>query len=312
MTEFRAHSAAVTSLAFHPTEFLLASGSVDRTVKFWDCERFELADSAAPLATAVSSVRFSSDGQALIAATQQALTVLGFEPAAVHDHVAVAWSAGSGGPSDLVVNEYGQLIGPQFCSSVVKTWVVDLNSLAPFNGEDPPYVPTQPPLQQQLPVQQQQQPVQQQTPVPVPVPVASAAGVALSPGAGAGGGGGGGGGGGFSSSGNTSPSAGRSTAPNSPAGHLPPPPVPEASPFEVSPAAAVAAGAAALSPLSPASANGGSHRGGGGGGGGGGGTECGGGGGFASGEGGGGGSREGGPLHFRTFLCQFEVPPFLR
>ena len=45
------HDDAITGLEFHPTEFVLATGSADRTAKWWDLETAELIDSASPETT---------------------------------------------------------------------------------------------------------------------------------------------------------------------------------------------------------------------------------------------------------------------
>lgn len=45
LKEFAEHSGAVTSVEFHPHEFLLASGSAGRSVNFWDLESFQLVSS---------------------------------------------------------------------------------------------------------------------------------------------------------------------------------------------------------------------------------------------------------------------------
>ena len=39
--EFTFHSGAITALAIHPSEFLMASASADRTLRLWDLETFE-------------------------------------------------------------------------------------------------------------------------------------------------------------------------------------------------------------------------------------------------------------------------------
>ena len=39
--EFVQHSAPISALAVHPTEFLMASASIDRTLRLWDLESFE-------------------------------------------------------------------------------------------------------------------------------------------------------------------------------------------------------------------------------------------------------------------------------
>ncbi len=48
LTEFSDHRGPVTDVEFHPHEFLLASGSLDRTVKFWELETFSLISSSVP------------------------------------------------------------------------------------------------------------------------------------------------------------------------------------------------------------------------------------------------------------------------
>lgn len=42
LQEFMEHTSAVTCVKFHPHEFLLASCGTDRTVNFWDMEKFQL------------------------------------------------------------------------------------------------------------------------------------------------------------------------------------------------------------------------------------------------------------------------------
>ena len=46
MTEFSDHNGPVHDVEFHPHEFLLASASHDRTVKFWDLENFQLVSTS--------------------------------------------------------------------------------------------------------------------------------------------------------------------------------------------------------------------------------------------------------------------------
>lgn len=41
LAELTDHEAAVLTVEFHPHEFLLASGSMDRKVRFWDLENFQ-------------------------------------------------------------------------------------------------------------------------------------------------------------------------------------------------------------------------------------------------------------------------------
>lgn len=48
--EFR-HEDAITAIEYHPSEFILATSSADRTVKWWDLETAELIDTAGPETT---------------------------------------------------------------------------------------------------------------------------------------------------------------------------------------------------------------------------------------------------------------------
>lgn len=45
LREFSDHKGSATCVEFHPHEFLLASGSADRVVHFWDLESFQLVSS---------------------------------------------------------------------------------------------------------------------------------------------------------------------------------------------------------------------------------------------------------------------------
>lgn len=53
MREFAEHTEAATTVEFHPHEFLLASGSADKTVHFWDLESFQLVSSTEPESSAI-------------------------------------------------------------------------------------------------------------------------------------------------------------------------------------------------------------------------------------------------------------------
>ena len=45
--DFR-HEDAITGVEYHPSEFILATSSADRTVKWWDLETSEMIDTAGP------------------------------------------------------------------------------------------------------------------------------------------------------------------------------------------------------------------------------------------------------------------------
>ena len=75
MHDFTAHEGDITSVDYHPSEFLLATGSTDRTVKFWDLETFDMIASTQPETTPIRSISFTPDGKALLSATQDSLKV---------------------------------------------------------------------------------------------------------------------------------------------------------------------------------------------------------------------------------------------
>lgn len=39
--EFTQHTGGISALAIHPTEFLMATASADRSLRLWDLESFE-------------------------------------------------------------------------------------------------------------------------------------------------------------------------------------------------------------------------------------------------------------------------------
>ena len=77
IAEFKDHTAGVTSIQFHPKEFLLATGSADRTAMVWDLERFEVVSTCGPESTAVRCVKFHPDGSTLFTGAQDSLRVSG-------------------------------------------------------------------------------------------------------------------------------------------------------------------------------------------------------------------------------------------
>jgi WD40 repeat protein len=80
----------IYDVEFHPHEFLLAGGSHDRTVHFWDLEKFALigADDTAVMAPATGPVRciyFHPEGDCLFSGTVDGLRVHGWEPSRTFD-----------------------------------------------------------------------------------------------------------------------------------------------------------------------------------------------------------------------------------
>ncbi|KAM7274571.1 hypothetical protein ACFE04_016437 [Oxalis oulophora] len=124
--EFKSHDGQIQCIDFHPHEFLLATGSADRTVKFWDLETFELIGSTGPETSGVRCLTFNPDGRTLLCGLHESLKVCSWEPIRCHDSVDVGWSK----LSDLNVHE-GKLLGCSYNQSCVGVWVVDISRTEP-------------------------------------------------------------------------------------------------------------------------------------------------------------------------------------
>ncbi|XP_010421149.1 PREDICTED: katanin p80 WD40 repeat-containing subunit B1 homolog isoform X4 [Camelina sativa] len=131
LTEFKSHEGQIQSLDFHPHEFLLATGSADRTVKFWDLETFELIGSGGPETAGVRCLSFNPDGKTVLCGLQESLKIFSWEPIRCHDGVDVGWSR----LSDMNVHE-GKLLGCSYNQSCVGVWVVDLSRTEPCMAGD--------------------------------------------------------------------------------------------------------------------------------------------------------------------------------
>jgi katanin p80 WD40 repeat-containing subunit B1 len=87
----------IYDVEFHPHEFLLAGGSHDRTVHFWDLEKFALigADDTAVMSPATGPVRciyFHPEGDCLFSGTVDGLRVHGWEPSRTFDSLGLGCS----------------------------------------------------------------------------------------------------------------------------------------------------------------------------------------------------------------------------
>ena len=63
--EFRAHDGAITALAFHPTQPVLATGSTDLTVRLWSLDDLSLIEEMRPSTTESMKLSFSPRGTRL-------------------------------------------------------------------------------------------------------------------------------------------------------------------------------------------------------------------------------------------------------
>ena len=73
--ECTAHGGPVTSVRFHPKEFLMATGSADRTTKFWDLERFDLVSETPVDSSGIRCLQFHPGGSVMFTGSQESLRV---------------------------------------------------------------------------------------------------------------------------------------------------------------------------------------------------------------------------------------------
>ena len=62
-------SSAIVSMEFNPKEYLLATASMDKTIKIYDIEDFECIATTPPDATKIRSITYSEDGRYIYGAT---------------------------------------------------------------------------------------------------------------------------------------------------------------------------------------------------------------------------------------------------
>eukprot|EP00003_Mantamonas_plastica_P002777 TRINITY_DN1217_c0_g1_i1.p1 TRINITY_DN1217_c0_g1~~TRINITY_DN1217_c0_g1_i1.p1 ORF type:complete len:546 (-),score=215.14 TRINITY_DN1217_c0_g1_i1:34-1671(-) len=123
------HEGPITSLRFHPNEFVLATGSADKTVKFWDLENFDLISQTSKDSTGVRTMEFSEDGSCILVAHQESLKVWQIEPAECLDTVMVPWN----NVAQLSITD-NKLLGCTFNQTLVGVHVVNLRKVAPFTS----------------------------------------------------------------------------------------------------------------------------------------------------------------------------------
>lgn len=58
-------------MCFHPSEYLLATGSEDRLVRFWDIDTEECVSQSSPADGILREVAFHNDGSALLTLTDR-------------------------------------------------------------------------------------------------------------------------------------------------------------------------------------------------------------------------------------------------
>ncbi|CAF1837823.1 unnamed protein product [Brassica oleracea var. botrytis] len=107
--DFKFHEGSIRSLDFHPLEFLLATGSSDRTD------------------TGVRSIKFHPDGRTLFCGLDDGLKVYSWEPVVCHDSVDMGWST----LGDLCISE-GKFMGCSYYQNSVGIWVSDISQIEPY------------------------------------------------------------------------------------------------------------------------------------------------------------------------------------
>ena len=65
LNEFKMGSASVTDVEFHPHEFLLAGGCKDRSVSFWDLEKFQCIGNSERETGPIKCIYFHPEGDCL-------------------------------------------------------------------------------------------------------------------------------------------------------------------------------------------------------------------------------------------------------
>ena len=119
------HAGSITDVEFHPHEFLLASGSDDRSICFWDLETMSLIGGGGDVErSGVRCILFHPEGDCLFSGSMDMLRLVGWEPINTLDGLPIGW----GKVSDIAVAS-NQLIGASYHGSHVQLWVVDLKKV---------------------------------------------------------------------------------------------------------------------------------------------------------------------------------------
>lgn len=111
LKQFSEHIFPVTSIRFHPSEYLLCSGGTDGVLNFYDLEKFTVVSKTDNNVGNISTMAFSKNGECLYVATDDYLKVYAWEPARLLDRERIKW----GCVSDLALTD-NQMVS--FCNKI--------------------------------------------------------------------------------------------------------------------------------------------------------------------------------------------------
>lgn len=115
----------VTTFEFNPTEFILATVTSARAVRFYDLDSMEIVCNTPPESSPIKSICFSHDGNRLFACTKDNFRSWTWDPAPMklQTNVDVAWTK----IHEIKVSPTNQLLGGSFQSQFATVWSLDLN-----------------------------------------------------------------------------------------------------------------------------------------------------------------------------------------
>lgn len=128
--EFTERKSPATCLQFHPSEFLLAAGRADGIVDFYDLEKFKTIsylDDKKPLMNNIRHIAFSETEQCLFVGTSNGVSMVGWEPGKLFDHIEGTWNN---------LGDMKEINNSVYCGSIENSKVIihsiNLKFLMPF------------------------------------------------------------------------------------------------------------------------------------------------------------------------------------
>lgn len=113
---------SITSLTFHPTEFLMAVSSLDGFIKVFDLQNFDCVSTSQKISNP-KLVNFSNDGSLLYTATTDSFKTFSWEPWSTVNCVDALWP----NIDDFYVFEKEKrVVGVSKDSNLIGVWMIDL------------------------------------------------------------------------------------------------------------------------------------------------------------------------------------------